>query len=138
MEKRKGFTLIVVCQECGQKNRAFYHLLRKTNCAKCHESLLKPDQPQGFVYLLKSGDYYKIGKANDLKKRLSQIKLQLPFDVELVHAIEAFHPHKVEQHCTNGLTKKEETVNGSFLQKRKLLNSSGFLECETPSIISVV
>ncbi len=98
MEKRKGFTLIVVCQECGQKNRAFFHLLRKTNCARCHESLLKPDQPQGFVYLLKSGVYYKIGKANDIKKRLSQIKLQLPFDVELVHAIEAFHPLKVEQH----------------------------------------
>ncbi len=98
MAQRKGFTLIVVCQLCGQKNRAFYHLLRKTNCGRCHEELLRPDQPQGFVYLLKSGEYYKIGKANDLKKRISQIKLQLPFDVELVHAIEAFHPFKVEQH----------------------------------------
>lgn len=98
MAQQKGFTLIVVCQLCGQKNRAFYHLLRKTNCAKCHEALLRPDKPQGFVYLLKSGDYYKIGKANDLNKRLSQIKLQLPFEVKLVHAIEAFHPYKVEQH----------------------------------------
>jgi hypothetical protein len=98
MAARTGFTLIVVCPSCSTKNRAYYHLLRKTNCAKCKTALLQPDKPQGYVYLLRSGLYYKIGKAVDLKKRLNQIKLHLPFEVELVHAIEAFHPYEVEKH----------------------------------------
>lgn len=41
----------------------------------------------GVVYLLKAGPFYKIGKATDFAKRLSQIKLQLPYPVEVIHRI---------------------------------------------------
>lgn len=98
MSQQRNLTLIVVCQSCRQKNRAYYHLLRKTNCGKCGHALLQPDQPQGVVYMLKADKYYKIGKANDFKRRLREIKLSLPFDVEEVHTIEAFHPYQAEQH----------------------------------------
>lgn len=114
MSQQRGFTLIVVCQSCNTKNRAFYHLLRKTNCGRCHKPLLQPDRPQGFVYLLKSGQFYKIGKANDLKKRISQIKLQLPFDTELIHAIEAFRPYDVEKYWHKKFADKRR--NGEWFE----------------------
>jgi hypothetical protein len=43
---------------------------------------------KGVVYLLKSGPYYKIGKTVNLEQRLTQIGLQLPEPVEVVHKIE--------------------------------------------------
>jgi hypothetical protein len=42
---------------------------------------------QGVVYLLKAGPYYKIGKSVNFSKRLDQIKLQLPYPVEVIHRI---------------------------------------------------
>lgn len=52
----------------------------------------------GVVYLLQAGDYFKIGKSIDLDKRLGQIKLQLPYPVEVVHVIQAAHPLLAEAH----------------------------------------
>ena len=112
MSQQRGFKLIVVCQKCGQKNRATYHLLRKTNCGRCHEALLQPDRPQGVVYLLQAGHYYKIGKAIDLRKRVRQIELKLPYPVEVIHSIEAFHPYKAEQHWHNRFADKR--TNGEW------------------------
>jgi len=112
MSQQRGFKLIVVCQKCGQKNSAFYHLLRKTNCGKCHEHLLQPDKPQGFVYLLKAGEHPKIGKAIDMKKRLNQIKLALPVKPEVIHTIEAFHPYQAEHYWHKRFADKR--LNGEW------------------------
>jgi len=54
--------------------------------------------PTGVVYLLKSGPFYKIGKATDFSKRLGQIKLQLPYPVETVHVIKASDAGKTEKY----------------------------------------
>ena len=43
----------------------------------------------GMVYLLKAGPFYKIGKTTDFDRRLQQIKLHLPYSVEVVHTISA-------------------------------------------------
>src|SRR5579863_5863855 len=50
----------------------------------------------GIVYLLRSGPHYKISKTKDFEGRLGQIKLQLPFDVEVVHKIETDDPTGIE------------------------------------------
>lgn len=47
------------------------------------------DERQGFVYVLRAGPFYKIGRAKSVDNRLRQIKLQLPFEIELLHTIEA-------------------------------------------------
>lgn len=109
---RVGLTLVVVCPDCGQKNRTLYHLLRKTNCGRCHARLLRPDRPQGYVYLLRAGHYYKIGKAVDLKKRMDQIRLSLPFKADLIHSIEAFFPSEVELHWHKRFADKRQ--NGEW------------------------
>ena len=50
-----------------------------------------PDAVQpvpGFVYLVRSGRYHKIGRSNDHGRRAYEIGLQLPEKLEMVHAIE--------------------------------------------------
>ena len=51
---------------------------------------------QGWVYLLQSGSYYKIGRSHDLEKRVKQIIIALPDKTELVHAIETDDPSGIE------------------------------------------
>lgn len=43
--------------------------------------------PSGYIYVLKAGPYYKIGKAGHISKRLATIEPALPFPVEVVHTI---------------------------------------------------
>jgi len=42
----------------------------------------------GYVYLLKSGKFHKIGRSNDHGRRAYEIGLQLPEKLEVVHTIE--------------------------------------------------
>lgn len=42
----------------------------------------------GFVYLIKSGETYKIGKAKRIDDRMSSISPVLPHPIELIHSIE--------------------------------------------------
>lgn len=39
--------------------------------------------PDGCVYVLKSGNYYKIGRSRQPDKRIKTLKIQLPFPVEV-------------------------------------------------------
>jgi len=50
----------------------------------------------GFVYLTKSGRFYKIGKADLVEKRNYEIGLKLPEEPELIHKIKTDDPFGVE------------------------------------------
>lgn len=45
-------------------------------------------EPDGFVYVLRAGPYFKIGRTVDLDTRVKQLKIQLPFAADLEHSIE--------------------------------------------------
>lgn len=51
---------------------------------------------EGFVYLLKSGDYFKVGRSNELERRVKQISVQLPESATLEHAIRTDDPPGIE------------------------------------------
>jgi len=51
---------------------------------------------EGWVYLLQSGNHLKIGRSDDLEKRVKQISIALPEKVELVHAIKTDDPPGIE------------------------------------------
>lgn len=67
-------------------------------------------KPTGYVYLLKSGDHYKIGKSKNVDQRVTQISPRTPLPVELLHSIgsndmswlEAQLHSKYAQYRTNG------------------------------------
>jgi hypothetical protein len=52
----------------------------------------------GFVYLMKSGKHYKVGRTNAVGRRLYEMKIQLPERVELVHSFETDDPEGIERY----------------------------------------
>ncbi len=50
----------------------------------------------GEVYLFKSGRYYKIGKTKDTVRRGSEIRIQLPEKLDLIHSIMTDDPSGIE------------------------------------------
>ena len=50
----------------------------------------------GWVYLLKSGTHYKIGRGEDLERRVKQVTVAMPEKVGLVHAIKTDDPSGIE------------------------------------------
>jgi len=58
----------------------------------------KANNANGKVYLYRAGQYYKIGRTNDIDRRNIEIKLQLPFKPELIHTIETSNPNQIEKY----------------------------------------
>lgn len=60
------------------------------------QSRPSPKNVVGFVYLIKSGDFYKIGRGDELEKRVKQIRVALPDASALIHAIRTDDPPGIE------------------------------------------
>jgi hypothetical protein len=52
----------------------------------------------GAVYLLKSGDYYKVGRSNSVGRRTYELAIQLPEEAVLVHEIRTDDPAGIERY----------------------------------------
>jgi hypothetical protein len=52
----------------------------------------------GFVYLIKSGRFYKIGKSNSVGRREYELSIQLPERAETVHVIRTDDPSGIEDY----------------------------------------
>jgi len=66
----------------------------------------------GEVYLFKSGRYYKIGKTKDTVRRGSELRVQLPEKVNLIHSIKTDDPRGIESYWHNRFESK--TMNGEW------------------------
>jgi hypothetical protein len=51
---------------------------------------------KGYVYLIRSGRFHKIGHANDVGRRAYELRLQLPEKASIVHQIETDDPTGIE------------------------------------------
>jgi hypothetical protein len=72
--------------------------LQKTSRSGSKNADTKKD---GCVYLIKTGDFYKVGRSNDFDRRLREIKTTLPEEAILVHAIETDDAEGIEKYWHN-------------------------------------
>lgn len=80
----------------AQKDEKLLKLLPEA--ASLVTAKLSQNQKDGFVYLLKSGIFYKIGRSENVVRRISEIKVTLPEAVELIHAIKTDDPSGIERY----------------------------------------
>jgi hypothetical protein len=67
-------------------------LVGETNERAAGSSVVK----EGLVYLIKSGAHYKIGRSDELERRVKEIRIALPEAASLVHSIRTDDPAGIE------------------------------------------
>lgn len=80
------------------------------------EADAKPDTSNdGFVYLLKSGRFYKIGKTGAVGMRERQLQIQLPEQARTVHSIKTDDPSGIEAYWQRRFEAKRKNGEWSEL-----------------------
>lgn len=78
------------------------------------ETAVGPSADTGFVYLLKSGRFYKIGFSNSVGRRAYELGIQLPERAAIVHEILTDDPSGIESYWHNRFSAKRK--NGEWFE----------------------
>lgn len=99
------------------------------NCSAQDETSAKHDEGIGFIYLLKAGRFYKIGKSNAVGRREYELAIQLPEKATTVHVIrtddatgiEAYWHKRFESKRKNGEWFELAPKDVSAFRRRKFM-----------------
>ncbi len=112
--REKGFPHATTFQRLGNKNALIRELARfcegrngyEDVSALCTPHAIPPaggdladaSKAFGFVYLLRSGRFYKIGRSNAVGRREYELQIQLPERASSVHSIKTDDPAGIEDY----------------------------------------
>jgi Meiotically up-regulated gene 113 len=81
-------------------------------CELLTSQIQHPHPIQGYVYLVKCGEYYKIGRSSNIDRRMEQLAIQLPHKPEVIHVIATATPPELEQFFHRNFSDKR--LNGEW------------------------
>ena len=62
------------------------------------DAVVKGESRLGYVYLMKSGRFYKVGRSNAVGRRERELAIQLPEEAKVVHSIKTDDPVGIESY----------------------------------------
>lgn len=68
----------------------------------------------GFIYLMKSGKFYKIGISNDADRRAYELRIILPEKLEIIHKIKTDDPVGIQEYWHKRF--KDKRKNGEWVE----------------------
>ena len=88
----------------------------------------------GYVYLMKAGRFYKVGRTNALGRRERELVIQLPEAAKVIHSIKTDDPAGIEEYWHRRFRIAARTANGSNSPRRILRPSEEESSCEVPPL----
>ncbi|WP_309666654.1 GIY-YIG nuclease family protein [Tabrizicola sp.] len=107
-------SLVVAFSEWVRRNEEYHDLLDLLPDSPEPNKAPSGDIREGSVYLLRSGDHYKIGRSDQLELRVKQITVSLPEKVTLEHTIRTDDPPGIESYWHRRFSEKR--ANGEWFR----------------------